>query len=67
MKGKGRLQVGADADITVFNPDTIIDRATYAEPYHYSEGVEHVLVNGAVVLRDGELVDGVTPGRWLRH
>jgi dihydroorotase len=67
MKDKGRLRVGADADITVFNPDTIIDRATYAEPYHYSEGVEHVLVNGVIVLREGELVDGVTPGRWLRH
>ncbi|MFQ5789239.1 MAG: amidohydrolase family protein [Acidobacteriota bacterium] len=67
MKKKGRLRVGADADITVFDPQTILERATYERPYLYSDGVRHVLVNGVVVLRDGELVDGVTPGRWLKH
>ena len=67
MKKKGRLQVGADADITVFDPDIIIDRATYRRPYLYSKGVNHVIVNGVTVLRDGDIVAGVKPGRWMRH
>jgi hypothetical protein len=67
MKKKGRLQVGADADITVFNPGTIIDHATYEQPYLYSEGVAHVIVNGAIVLQKGEIVERVAPGRWMRH
>ncbi len=67
MKRKGRLQVGADADITVFNPDIIRERATYKEPYHHSEGVEYVLVNGTLVLDGGRVAEGPTPGEWLRH
>jgi len=67
MKQKGRLQVGADADITVFDPDTITERASYNKPYLYSKGVEHVLVNGQVVLEEGILVEGVSPGRWMNH
>ncbi len=62
MRFKGRLQVGADADITVFNPDTIIDKADF-KGLQFSEGVEHVLVNGFWVVRDGENVKGVFPGR----
>ena len=62
MRNKGRIQIGADADITVFDPDTIKERATYSEPYHYSHGIHHVLVNGVVVLRDGSLIDDVSPG-----
>ncbi|MCH7642084.1 MAG: amidohydrolase family protein [Chloroflexi bacterium] len=67
MKKKGRLQVGADADITVFDFETIIERATYLHPYRYSAGVKYVIVNGAEVLRDGEIVPDVTPGKWMRH
>ncbi|MFQ5752557.1 MAG: amidohydrolase family protein [bacterium] len=67
MKNKGRLQVGMDADITVFDPKTIIDRATYKQPYLYSEGVKYVLVNGVLVLRNGKIVEGVKPGRWMKH
>ena len=67
MKQKGRLKVGADADITVFDPDTITERASYNKPYLYSKGVEHVLVNGQVVLEEGILVEGVSPGRWMNH
>ncbi len=67
MKKKGRLQVGCDADITVFNPEIIRERATYIEPFHYSEGIEYVLVNGTLVLDKGKVVDGVTPGKWLHH
>lgn len=67
MKQKGRLQVGRDADITVFDANTIAERATYQKPYLYSEGIKHVLINGVVVLNNGEIVPGVKPGRWMRH
>ncbi|MFQ5605723.1 MAG: amidohydrolase family protein [bacterium] len=67
MLKKGRLQVGSDADITVFDPATIMDRASYQQPYLYSEGVLYVIVNGVLVLREGEIVDGVKPGRWMKH
>ena len=63
---KGRIRVGADADITVFDPGRIIDKATYEDPLQYSEGIQFVLVNGVAVLKDGQLVDGVFPGRPAR-
>ncbi len=66
FKDKGRIRVGADADITVFDADRIIDKATYAEPLRYSEGIQFVLVNGVAVVKDGQLVDGVSPGRAAR-
>jgi N-acyl-D-aspartate/D-glutamate deacylase len=66
FKDKGRIRVGADADITVFDPGRIIDKATYDEPLQYSEGIRFVLVNGVAVLKDGQLVEGVFPGRAAR-
>ncbi len=63
---KGRLQVGADADITVFDPATVSDRATYAAPATPSEGFRYVLVHGVPVVRDGQVVDGTFPGRAAR-
>lgn len=63
MRRKGRLQVGSDADITVFDPDRIIDTATFEDDLSYSEGVRHVLVNGELVVRDGENVAGARPGQ----
>lgn len=65
FKKKGRVQVGADADITIFDPTRIKDRATYQDPYQTAVGIAHVLVAGEVVVRDGERVDGVLPGRFL--
>jgi dihydroorotase len=62
MARKGRLQPGADADVTVFDPATVIDHATYAQPMQYSTGVMHVLVGGTFVVRDGAPVEGVFPG-----
>jgi dihydroorotase len=62
MRFKGRIQVGADADITIFNPDTVIDKATFEEGLAFSEGIEYVLVNGTFVLRNGETVSNVFPG-----
>ncbi|REJ79385.1 MAG: D-glutamate deacylase [Acidobacteria bacterium] len=64
-KLKGRIQVGADADITVFDPETIIDTATFEEDLSFSKGVEHVLVNGTFVVKGGKTVEGVNPGRPL--
>ncbi len=66
FKEKGRIRVGADADITVFDPDRVIDKATYQNPLLYSEGIQFVLVNGVPVVKDGQLVDGVFPGRAAR-
>ena len=66
FKDKGRIRVGADADITVFDPLRVIDKATYDEPLQYSEGIQFVLVNGTLVVKDGKLVDGVFPGRAAR-
>ncbi len=66
FKGKGRIRVGADADITVFDPNRVIDKATYEEPLQYSDGIQFVLVNGVAVVKDGQLVEGVFPGRAAR-
>jgi dihydroorotase len=67
MKKKGRLAVGADADITVFDPATVIDRATYEAPAEHSTGIVHVLVNGVSVVENGTLrSDATMPGRAIR-
>jgi dihydroorotase len=66
MKNKGRIQAGADADINVFDPETIRDRSTYEKGKAASEGVRYLLVNGTLVVRDGKLVDGVMPGKSIR-
>jgi N-acyl-D-aspartate/D-glutamate deacylase len=63
---KGRLRVGSDADITVFDPNRVIDKATFEQPLQYSEGIQFVLVNGVAVVKDGQLVEGVHPGRQAR-
>jgi N-acyl-D-glutamate deacylase len=67
MKQKGRLQVGMDADVVVFDPATVQDRATYAEPNQTSVGMKDVIVNGAFVIRDGQLDTKAFPGRPVRR
>jgi N-acyl-D-aspartate/D-glutamate deacylase len=67
LQTKGRLQVGADADITVIDAEKVIDRATFDSPALYSEGIPYVLVGGVFVVRDSKVVDGVTPGRGVRR
>jgi N-acyl-D-aspartate/D-glutamate deacylase len=65
MKRKGRIQIGSDADITVFSAAEIIDTADFEGDLTYSTGVQYVLVNGQFVVWDGELVEGVRPGRAI--
>lgn len=66
MKHKGRIAAGADADITVFDPAKIIDRATFEAPTTPSAGISQVIVGGVFVVRDGELVKDARPGRAVR-
>lgn len=65
MRFKGRMQVGADADITVFDPNSIIDKATFERGLEFSEGIEYVLVNGTFVLKNGKTVSNVFPGQGV--
>lgn len=67
MAHKGRLQRGADADITIFDPKTVIDRATYLKPMQFSKGIVHVLVDGQFVVRNEKSVEGVFPGKPIRR
>jgi dihydroorotase len=66
MRQKGRLRVGADADITIFDAATVVDRSTYREPSLSPVGIEHVIVNGVSVVTNGRAVEGVTPGKPVR-
>lgn len=62
---KGRLQVGADADVVVFDPKTFKDQSTFEKPNVPSTGVQYLLVNGTVVVDSGKLVEGAVPGRAI--
>lgn len=66
MRQKGRVKVGADADLSVFDPARVIDRATFENPKQYSEGFRYVLVGGTFVVRDGKLQENATPGQGIR-
>ncbi len=61
---RGSLKPGYFADVVVFDPDTIIDKATFEKPHQYATGVRHVFVNGKQVLKDGEHT-GALPGRAI--
>ncbi len=65
LTDRGLLRLGMAADITIFNPDTVSDSATFENPLQYSIGIEYVIVNGAVVLSKGQHT-GAKPGRVLR-
>lgn len=66
MKRKGRVQVGADADLTLFDPARVRDVATFENPLQFSTGIVHVMVNGTFVVRNEQLVDGVWPGKAVK-
>jgi N-acyl-D-amino-acid deacylase len=63
---RGLLRGGQFADVTVFDPEAVVDRSTYLEPFQYSTGVVHVVVNGRLILDDGRPTDA-RPGRSLRR
>ena len=63
---RGRIEPGLVADITVFDPETVIDRATFENPHQYPVGIRYVFVNGVLVAREGE-VTGARPGAILRR
>lgn len=63
MRFKGRIQIGADADITIFNPNTVIDKGTFENGPAFSEGIEYVIVNGVLALKNGKTVGNIFPGQ----
>ena len=62
---RGMLKKGYYADITIFDPRTIIDQATFASPFQYPRGIQTVIVNGTIVIQEGKHTDA-TPGQGLR-
>jgi dihydroorotase len=66
MRRKGRVQEGMDADLTLFDPNEVLDQATYSVPARTSAGIVHVLVAGVSVVRDSELKTSVFPGQAIR-
>jgi len=66
MKSKGRICIGADADLTIFDLESVIDKSTYHDPAVYSEGIKYVLIGGVPVVKDGKLQEGVRPGQPIR-
>ena len=67
MKKKGRIQIGMDADIVVFDPNTIADVGTYADPNHPAVGVSTVIVNGVLVGENEKLITSAGPGQAIRR
>jgi N-acyl-D-aspartate/D-glutamate deacylase len=65
IRDRGLLRAGDFADVTIFDPATVIDRSTYTAPFAYNDGIEYVIVNGQVVLDHGKHT-GALPGRALR-
>jgi N-acyl-D-aspartate/D-glutamate deacylase len=63
---RGQVRPGFFADITIFDPAIVIDRATYEKPFAYNEGIQYVVVNGTLVL-DRDQHTGAMPGKVLRH
>ena len=66
MRNKGRLRVGADADITIFDAERVMDRSTYREPSLPPVGIRHVIVHGVSVVANGQAVEGISPGKPVR-
>jgi len=66
FRDRGTIAEGNVADLVVFDPDTVIDRATFDDPHQYPAGMPHILVNGDLVVADGKHT-GARPGRVLRR
>jgi dihydroorotase/N-acyl-D-amino-acid deacylase len=66
LEGRGFVREGAYADLVLFDPSAVLDRATYADPRSFPDGIRHVFVNGVAVVREGRHT-GARPGRALRR
>ena len=66
FQDRGEIRAGAFADIVIFDPAKVVDRATYSDPHQLSEGFDWVLVNGQIARREGEFT-GTRAGRVLRR
>ena len=66
LKDRGRINEGAFADLVVFDLTTINDNSTYTDPHHFPSGIKYVMINGELVLEEGQLT-GKLPGRWLKR
>jgi len=66
LTGRGLIAPGAHADLVLFDPDGVRDRATYEEPLQYPDGIRYVLVNGVITVEEGEHT-GARAGRVLGH
>jgi N-acyl-D-aspartate/D-glutamate deacylase len=66
FRDKARIRVGADADIAIFDPARVIDKARFDDPMQYSEGIPFVFVNGVAVVKNSQLATDVFPGRAAR-
>jgi N-acyl-D-aspartate/D-glutamate deacylase len=67
MAHKGRIQVGADADITIFDPKTVKDNSTMKDGGLPSTGIPYVVVNGTLVVKESKVLKGVYPGKPIRR
>jgi len=63
---RGLVRVGSWADLTIFDEDTVADKATYTNPHQYPEGIKYVIVNGKVVI-EGKRHNKIRPGKVLRR
>ena len=66
MANKGRISIGSDADLVLFDPNTVIDKSTYDEPNTPSNGIKYVLVDGVPVVKSGRIQEGLNPGKPVR-
>jgi N-acyl-D-amino-acid deacylase len=66
LKDRGLIREGMSADLVLFDPARVQDKATYSKPHQYSQGFDYVVVNGKLVVDDAKLT-GARPGRTLRH
>ena len=66
LSDRGMIKEGFKADLVILNPDTVADKATYAEPRQYPDGIEYVIVNGEIVVSEGKHT-GVLAGRALKR
>ncbi|NNC35774.1 MAG: D-aminoacylase, partial [Croceitalea sp.] len=65
LKKRGKLREGYFADVVVFDPEEVRDKATFTDPHQYAEGILHVFENGTQVLKDGEHTNAL-PGRFVK-